>query len=80
MVFDNTKTLLCIFAPLGTTGIKLWIQDRPLALFTLKLRLILKKFHLVAASGTCHIKDILGLPKSLVLSWASNHNINVHSG
>jgi hypothetical protein len=69
----NTQALLGIFAPLGAAKIYFWIKYSPPALSELKLRLVLEKLHLTVAAGTLHFKNIVVLPKSLVLSGTSDH-------
>jgi len=70
----NIHALLCIFAPLGTAKIYLWIKYEPPALSALKFRFILEKLYNRSAAGTFHFKNIFRLPKSLVLSGTPEHN------
>jgi hypothetical protein len=70
---DNTEALVGIFAPFGTAEIYLRIKHGPPAVSTLQLRLIFKKLYGFSAAGTIDLKDVIGLPKPLVLTWASEH-------
>jgi hypothetical protein len=69
----NTQALLRIFAPLSAAKIYFWIKYNPPALSALKLRLVLEELYLTVAAGALHFKNIVGLPKSLVLSRTSDH-------
>jgi hypothetical protein len=69
----NSCALLGVLAPFGAAKVNLRINDHISATAAFELWLILKKFHSFAAPGAFDLEYIFRFPKSLVLSWASEH-------